>query len=323
MLKKQYQFAHTKIEIHMPEELPVPENMKLFQVFPADGNVDISEEGGSPCEDTDGSPIKLGNSTSGEEEVYTIQKTYELEIVDNLASVVQQFCAKHPDAKQILRKNMQILVTPNQECRVIRLESSPVPYAVHIEESPEHTKVWVRRDILNMMEIDTIFGSLLGLEKVVLREGAMILHSAYMCREGKAVLFSAPSETGKSTQAGLWEKYRGTRQVNGDRSLLVREGDGWYAYGWPICGSSEICHNEAYPIQAIVMLYQAKENTIQRLGPAAAMKKLMSQITINMWNTRFQIQVMDLIQQLITEVPVYELGCNISEDAVACLERVL
>ena len=136
-------------------------------------------------------------------------------------------------------------------------------------------------------------------------------------------MFSAPSETGKSTQAGLWEQYRGTRQINGDRSLLVREKDGWYAYGWPICGSSGICHNESYPIQTIVMLYQAKENVINRLGPAAAMKKVMSQITINMWNMEFQMEVMDLIQQLIAEIPVYELGCDISEDAVACLERVL
>jgi len=288
MIKK-YRFAYTTIEIQLPNEMPIPDNMALF------------EEDGS-------------NAAS---------KRYELEVADDLVPVVQQFGTEYPDAKQILRPNMQLLVAADKECRIVKLAGVPAPYAVHIEESAELTRVWVKREIVPHLAIDTIFGSLLGLEKVVLRDNAIILHSAYMCREGKAVLFSAPSETGKSTQAGLWERYRGTRQINGDRSLLVREESGWYAHGWPICGSSEICHNECYPIQAIVMLYQAKENVIRSLGPAEAMKKVMSQITINMWNTEFQMKVMDLIQQLIAEVPVYELGCDISEDAVKCLESVL
>lgn len=142
-------------------------------------------------------------------------------------------------------------------------------------------------------------------------------------KDGEAILFSAPSETGKSTQAALWEQYRGARVVNGDRSLLMRENGKRYAHGWPICGSSEICHNEGYPIRAIVMLYQAKENVIRKLKGAEAVKKVVSQMMINTWNKEFVIVAMDLVQQLVTEVPVYELGCNISEDAVKCLESVL
>ena len=111
--------------------------------------------------------------------------------------------------------------------------------------------------------------------------------------------------------------------MNGDKSLLIREEDGWYAHGWPICGSSEICHNAAYPIQAIVMLYQNSENHIEKLNGIAAMKKLISQITMNMWNSKFQIHAMDMMEQLIQEVPIYNLGCTISEDAVKCLEQVL
>lgn len=298
---KRYRFAHTNIEISLPGEMPMPENMGLFEI-----------------------PVACKECKDAEQlQSDIVQKYYYLEITDNLALMIQQFLEANPKARQIQRPNMQIFVTSDKECRIVRSPGAQAPYAVQIEESSEETRVWVQREMVPHLAIDTIFGSLLGLEKVVLREGAMILHSAYMCRAGKAVLFSAPSETGKSTQAGLWERYRGTRQINGDRSLLVREADGWYAYGWPICGSSEICYNESYPIQAIVMLYQAKENVIRSLGPAEAMKKVMSQITINMWNTEFQMKVMDLIQQLITEVPVYELGCDISEDAVKCLESVL
>lgn len=172
-------------------------------------------------------------------------------------------------------------------------------------------------------EQDTVYLAAFSLEKQAIKDHSMILHSAYMCYEDTAVLFSAPSETGKSTQAGLWEKYRGTWTVNGDRSLLIREEDGWYANGWPVCGSSEICNNKSYPVRAIVMLSQAKENRISRLKGLEALRKVMEQITINAWNSEFQMQAMDELEVLLREIPVYHLECDISEDAVRCLENVL
>ena len=54
-----------------------------------------------------------------------------------------------------------------------------------------------------------------------------------------------------------------------------------------------------------------------------AVRKLTPQITMNMWNAGFQMKALDLIEQIVGEVPIYELGCDISEDAVKCLEGVL
>ena len=71
------------------------------------------------------------------------------------------------------------------------------------------------------------------------------------------------------------------------------------------------------------MLSQAKENRISRLKGFEALRKVMEQITINGWNSEFQIQAMDDLEILLREIPVYHLECNISEDAVRCLENVL
>ena len=71
------------------------------------------------------------------------------------------------------------------------------------------------------------------------------------------------------------------------------------------------------------MLSQAEENRISRLKGLEALRKVMEQITINGWNSEFQIQVMDELEILLREIPVYHLECNISEDAVRCLENVL
>ena len=52
--------------------------------------------------------------------------------------------------------------------------------------------------------------------------------------QNKAILFSAPSGTGKSTQADLWQKYvRGVEIINGDRAIIGIEDNGVKAYGLP------------------------------------------------------------------------------------------
>ena len=287
-MKKRYQFGHVNIEVNMPEGMPIPENMQKFI-----------------CESSE------------------MDRTYEIVYARSLDEIEQEFWKACPQAREIRRETIRVLTAPGKECRILNFHGTDRPYGIVLEEEGKVIRVWVDEEIRPMLVYDTIFVSLLALEKLMIEHDSLILHSAYMCRDGKAILFSAPSETGKSTQADLWQKYRGTRTINGDRSLLIREKEGWYAYGWPVCGSSEICHNESYPIKAIVMLHQSKTNEIVRIQGFEAVQKLMAQITINMWNAEYQIKAMDLIEEMIGEVPVYEMGCNISEEAVRCLEKEL
>ena len=111
--------------------------------------------------------------------------------------------------------------------------------------------------------------------------------------------------------------------MNGDRSLLGKKEGRWIAQGWPVCGTSEVCHNEAIPIKAVVMLSQAKENRAEKLKPGQAFPLLYSQITVNKWNMPDHLHTMDLIEDFLRSVPVIHLGCTISEEAVECLEEAL
>lgn len=287
-----YKFGKVYIEIQKPEEMETPENLEKFKV-------EFLEEGSS------------------------FQMKYCLEYTTDIVSVEKNLWGKRIPGKEAFRETLVVYQTTEGECRRINLHGVPLPYALTLTKPGGICQIWVDAQYSEWMQIDTVFNAMLALEKQMIAGGAMILHSAYMCYNNTAVLFSAPSETGKSTQANLWEKYRGTYTVNGDRSLLIREDDGWKAYGWPICGSSEICHNESYPIRAIVMLKQAKENKAYPLKGFQAVREVMEQITINAWDREFQMKIMDQIDLLLREVPVYRLECDISEDAVKCLEEVL
>lgn len=241
--------------------------------------------------------------------------TYSLDVADVLPAFRGRVLAR--------REDLTVLSAENGEIRYIGVKGNPEPYGCYRELSPVSAQVtlltsWAAREIS-----DPGFVSLLALEKRLLEQGALVLHTAFMVYRGQAVLFSAPSGTGKSTQADLWEKYRGSRTVNGDRCLLRKKNGIWQAEGWPVCGSSNICNTGSWPVRAIVMLSQAQENSVERLTPATAFSQVYSQVTVNRWDKRAAVRAMDQIEDLTEAIPVYHLACNISEQAVACLEHAL
>lgn len=233
-------------------------------------------------------------------------------------------CLPQPEGKVIARRpDLTVLQNGERESRLIGVKGNPDFYAFYQEVAADRAEVTLVRDRIAELHIDPVFTSLLALERRQIKKDAMILHCAYIEYRGEAILFSAPSETGKTTQANLWEKYRGSRTVNGDRSLLGKRDGRWTAQGWPVCGTSEVCHNESIPVRAVVMLSQAQENRARRMTPGQAFPLLYSQITVNKWNTQDHIHTMDLMEDFLGSVPVIHLGCTISRKAVDCLEEAL
>lgn len=246
--------------------------------------------------------------------------TYLIEVEDKLPEPQGDAAAVRRDIAVFWQKGKE---GEDLESRLIGVKGRPDPYACYREVSRDMARIVLVKEELRELHIDPMFTSLLALERRLVKKNSMILHCAYVEYQGEAILFSAPSETGKTTQANLWEKYRGSRTVNGDRSLLGKIDGRWTAQGWPVCGTSEVCNNEAIPIKAVVMLSQAKENRAERLTPGHAFPLLYSQITVNKWNTPDHIHIMDLIEDFLGSVPVIHLGCTISREAVDCLEESL
>ena len=221
------------------------------------------------------------------------------------------------------RADIRIFQKGELESRLIGIRGRERFYACYCETTERSAEIALDRDAIRDLNIDPVFTSLLALERRLVEKGGMILHCAYVEHRGEAILFSAPSETGKTTQANLWAKYRGSETINGDRALLQCVDGRWTARGWPVCGTSEVCHNQDTPIRAIVMLSQGKSDTVSLLRPMQAFSQLYGQITVNTWNKAFVQENMDRIGALTAAVPVYHLSCTISEDAVRCLDAVV
>lgn len=241
--------------------------------------------------------------------------TYQLRVTDKIPL---------PDGEIIVRRpELTAYQTSTGESRLIGIKGQNSFYACYEEISNQQAEVFLSVKEISELHIDSIFTSLFALERHMIKNDSLILHCAYMVYQGKAILFSAPSGTGKSTQAELWKQYRGSRIVNGDRALLRKIDGAWSACGWPVCGSSDICESEDTPLYTIVMLRQGETNYIERLSPIQTFTQLYAQTTINQWNPAFVQRAMELIEDLIGQVPVYQLTCNMTEDAVKCLEQAI
>lgn len=165
--------------------------------------------------------------------------------------------------------------------------------------------------------------SYLMMERVLIDHQGFYLHSSFVKHHGTGIVFSAPSGTGKSTQAALWEKYRGAEIINGDRTVLRKQNGGFVAYGSPYAGSSQIWKNESAPLKAIILLSQGPENVIRPAQNREAIRRLFPEILVNSWNPDFMDKVMSLLDSLIRTVPIYCLSCRPDEGAVELVERTL
>lgn len=163
----------------------------------------------------------------------------------------------------------------------------------------------------------------IGLESILLRHERLCLHASCVETNLGGLLFSGVSGIGKSTQAELWCKHRGARQINGDRPILSRDKDHWLAWGSPYAGSSN-CHiNDSCGVSAILLLEQKNECSLQRLTPAQAFKGIWTGLTVHSYDPSFVEKASALAVALAEEVPVFRFGCTPNEDAVAFLEKTL
>ena len=162
-----------------------------------------------------------------------------------------------------------------------------------------------------------------GIFRMLAEHGGVVLHSSYIITQrSEALLFSAPSGTGKSTQAELWRSYAGAKVINGDRALVKAE-NGVTANGILFSGTSGISENVTAPLRAIVLLRQSEKNEIRSVSGKEAFMRLLPQCSYYPDEEENLRIVTGILAEIISAVPVYDFGCVPDESAVSALSEVL
>lgn len=145
----------------------------------------------------------------------------------------------------------------------------------------------------------------------------MMLHSSAVAYNGKAYLFSANSGTGKSTHTSLWRRVFGeehVRIVNDDKPAIRYEDGGWFVYGTPWSGKTMLNANLRYPLGGICFIERGTENEICPYGDKDLAARFIGQTSVPADAGRV-LKLMTLVDQVIREVPVWKLRCNMDPEA--------
>lgn len=145
-----------------------------------------------------------------------------------------------------------------------------------------------------------------------------VFHGAVISYDGRGYIFTAPSGTGKTTHISLWQKYLdGVEIVNGDKPVLHITKDCVTAYATPYAGKEGFQNHSSAELCGICLIEQAKENSIRQLDASECLMRIMGQI-YRPFTTEGVVKTLDLLDKMLKRVPIYVLGCDISEDAVRC-----
>ena len=147
----------------------------------------------------------------------------------------------------------------------------------------------------------------------------ILLHSSCIVVDGVAYAFSADSGTGKSTHTQLWLKRFGDRayMLNDDKPAIRLIGDTVYACGTPWSGKFDYSTPAVVPLAGICFLERSENNWIKRAETSKALYNIFSQ-TIRRLGEENMNKLLDNLTEIFNKVPIYQLGCNISDEAVEC-----
>ena len=152
--------------------------------------------------------------------------------------------------------------------------------------------------------------------KALLHFNGMLLHSSCVVYEDKAYLFSAPCGTGKSTHTQIWlKRFPGAYILNDDKPAIRFQNDTWIAYGTPWSGKNDISVNTGVPVAGIAILERGEFNQIDRCIPSEVIHCIYKQINRKTQTAEFRAKQLELLDKLITQVPIWKLKCNMEPEA--------
>lgn len=186
---------------------------------------------------------------------------------------------------------------------------------IDIRIQPDHALVWKKMPNLEKEDCEYLATGVDFYAKLLSFDGFR-LHASAVVVDEKAYLFTAASGTGKSTHTNLWLNYFGERAyiLNDDKPALRMEDGIWYAYGTPWSGKHNINKNTRVPLAGIACLERSETNTIEPYFGSDAILAIMRQSN-KPKDMNCRLKLMELLDKLITQVPIWKLQCNKQTEA--------
>ncbi|MBQ2717207.1 MAG: hypothetical protein IJF75_01235 [Clostridia bacterium] len=152
---------------------------------------------------------------------------------------------------------------------------------------------------------------------------AILFHSSAICVKNQAILFCAPSGTGKSTHSKLWIKnFSDVEYINDDKPFIRKKGDDYFVYGSPWRGKHNLGNNISAKIKAICFIERASENSIEEINALKAISGLVNQ-SVRVREENDIDKLLQVFREVITTTKIYKLRVNMKDDAPISARKVI
>lgn len=207
-------------------------------------------------------------------------------------------------------------------CKPERGKEPTETLPIVLERNGEHFQAYMNTSLLPKITVAQFLSGVKA-DKLLPEKNRVMLHCSYVLYQNQALLFCAPSGTGKSTQAAFWHQVRRTETINEDRAIIGKSHGTYYAHGCWAMGHGEVCRNTSAPIRAIILLGQGTKNRVYRLNAIEAMKRIIPQCG---FDDRSDIQcqrIIEIVADMISFIPILGYDCINDESSVEELEKYL
>jgi hypothetical protein len=158
----------------------------------------------------------------------------------------------------------------------------------------------------------------------VLYQDGISIHSASILYRDGGIVFSAPSNTGKSTHTKMWNEQYHTPILDGDVTVCRWLHGEIYIYGLPWAGTSGLYLNKRAVLEVVVFLRQGPKNEVLELSEYEAFQQLFSRSFTPLWDAVLLQQRRKVTETILSKInQIYLLECLPNYDAVEDIKRVI
>ena len=239
---------------------------------------------------------------------------------DLYIQVIDHVCRPTKNGTVLIR-NEELIVMDCEDRYIILNYNSENHFEFHIFKDGKYAEVYCnplqieKEDLFHCIRMIYLY--------TAMKHGLYAIHSVSVSNEGKAVLFSALSGTGKSTHAGIWEKVYGTPMINGDLNLIGIENEEAKVYGIPWCGTSGIYSKDTYPLEAVVLLKRGNDDYIQELSEDQKVLMVQQRMISPFWTEEDFSRSLDFAQDLIKIIKVCRAYVTMKDSAAVTVKEYI
>jgi len=251
----------------------------------------------------------------------------EMSVCDIKAEIIKTSYINKPIGKMLIDENLKWLESMNSSSEFISYicdkYSEEVIIMLKLSKSLNKAIIYYRQDYLDDQGLIMDLLIEILIRYCIIQRGGFSIHAAAINYNESGILFTAPSGTGKSTQAKLWQRYKQVEILNDDRPIIRMKDGQWHVYGTPWSGSNLQIINKSVALSAIIAIRQSPENSIRRLNSKEVAAYVMPRCFLPYFDQKLMDTAINHIVSVMKNTPVYLLSCKPDEEAVKMVSRCL